>query len=274
MNIGTGKCTDHVFMAYIDDSRSSCIAISGLSSHPFGSWQPRGGRKEFMWLRDELPQRHPTMRAWIYGYDTNLTDSTSFQSISDLSISLINHLEASDFASPSAPQILIMAHSLGGIVFKEAISNLARGGERSIHILRLIRGAILFGVPNLGMEQSHLQSLVQYQPNRALVDDLAVGSPYLKILDQQFLAHRIVQRMNIIWAYETRTSAVLEVNPPQFENYLPLTSELDRPAWDDFSIQHSTNSCFERISHLGIYISKRKSYDSNQQRSFQYCQVP
>ncbi|ETS75351.1 hypothetical protein PFICI_12295 [Pestalotiopsis fici W106-1] len=193
------------------EHKYSCIAISGLSSHPFGSWQPQGGRKEFIWLRDELPQHHPTMRVWVYGYDTNLTDRTSFQSISDLSISLINHLEASDFASPTAPQMLVMAHSLGGIVFKEAISNLARGGEKYTHILHLIRGAILFGVPNLGMEQSHLQNLVQHQPNRSLVKDLALNSPYLLDLDKRFLAHKFNHRMNVIWAYETRTSGVFEV---------------------------------------------------------------
>jgi hypothetical protein len=164
-----------------------------------------------MWLRDELPQHYPTMRVWIYGYDANLADSTSFQSISDLSISLINHLETSDFSSPTAPQILVMAHSLGGIVLKEAISCLARGGEKSIHILRLIRGAIFFGVPNLGMEQSHLQRLVQHQPNGALVKDLAVGSQYLIDLDERFLAHRSNQRMKVFWAYETRTSSTIEV---------------------------------------------------------------
>jgi hypothetical protein len=33
----------------------SCISISGLASHPFGSWAERNPQSNFMWLRDRLP---------------------------------------------------------------------------------------------------------------------------------------------------------------------------------------------------------------------------
>ncbi|KAI0835337.1 hypothetical protein F5Y06DRAFT_138452 [Hypoxylon sp. FL0890] len=184
----------------------NCIAISGLASHPFGSWQPKGGSKTFMWLRDALPRQYPTVRAWIYGYDTSLDDKTSFQSIPDLAASLIDHLKANDFASPSAPPIILIAHSLGGIVLKQAITRLALCGERELHALDLIKGAILFGVPNLGMEQSHLRALVDQQPNQVLINDLAIGSPYLYHLNGQFLGHLLNQKMKVFWGYETRKS--------------------------------------------------------------------
>lgn len=32
----------------------SCVIISGLASHPFGSWQPRGSDKFSKWIRDDL----------------------------------------------------------------------------------------------------------------------------------------------------------------------------------------------------------------------------
>src|SRR5271167_3314652 len=61
----------------------SCIVLSGLASHPMGSWQPHGDNKSFMWIRDELPQYLPTIRFILYGYDTTLSPSNSFQTIPD-----------------------------------------------------------------------------------------------------------------------------------------------------------------------------------------------
>ncbi|KAI1879125.1 hypothetical protein JX265_003302 [Neoarthrinium moseri] len=182
----------------------NCIAISGLASHPFGSWQPKGEEKTFMWLRDALPREHPTVRAWIYGYDTSLTDKTSFQSIPDLATALIDHMKANDFASPTAPKMIIIAHSLGGIVLKQAITRLAICGERELHALDLIRGTVFFGVPNLGMEQSHLHALVENQPNQAIVDDLAVNSKYLLKLNEQFMGLLFNQKMK-----RTETGAIV-----------------------------------------------------------------
>lgn len=37
-----------------------------------------------MWLRDALPKTLPTVRVYIYGYDTRLIGSTSMQTIFDL----------------------------------------------------------------------------------------------------------------------------------------------------------------------------------------------
>ncbi|KAK6068739.1 SERAC1 [Seiridium cupressi] len=192
------------------EHKYNCIAISGLASHPFGSWQPKGREKKFMWLRDALPRYEPTIRTWIYGYDTSLTDITSFQSVSDLASALVDHLTVDEFTSSTAPSMVFLAHSLGGIVLKEAIGRLANSGETFNHVLSLIKGAIMFGVPNLGMEQSHLRALVGHQPNRALVDQLVNGGEYLSALNQSFLGHRSNREFKVFWAYETRTSSIPE----------------------------------------------------------------
>ncbi|KAK9789500.1 putative NACHT domain-containing protein [Seiridium cardinale] len=192
------------------EHKYNCIAISGLASHPFGSWQPKGREKKFMWLRDALPRYEPTIRTWIYGYDTSLNDVTSFQLVSDLASALVGHLTGDEFTSSTAPSMMFLAHSLGGIVLKEAIGRLANSGKTFNHLLSLIKGAIMFGVPNLGMEQSHLRALVGHQPNRAFVDQLANGAEYLSALDQSFLGHRSNREFKVFWAYETRTSSIPE----------------------------------------------------------------
>ncbi|KAI1126995.1 hypothetical protein F5Y10DRAFT_278419 [Nemania abortiva] len=193
----------------------NCIAISGLASHPFGSWQPKRKERSFMWLRDTLPDYHPTVRVWLYGYDTSLEDGTSFQSIQDLSISLINQLTLKEhgLALPTAPPIMFIAHSLGGIVLKQALTRLGICGSQDMHLLQLTRGAVLLGVPNLGMEQTHLEVLVKGQHNSSLIRDLAVDSPYLWKLNEQFFGHGFNQKMRLFWGYETRSSKTAVINP-------------------------------------------------------------
>ncbi|KAF4549767.1 Hypothetical protein D9617_20g028230 [Elsinoe fawcettii] len=69
-----------------DDHVVDCIAISGLASHPFGSWKQRSVSSSFMWLRDRLPRDMLNARSIIYGYDTTLVGSESVQEIGDIAI--------------------------------------------------------------------------------------------------------------------------------------------------------------------------------------------
>ena len=54
----------------------------GLSGHAFGSWKHRQGT--FMWLRDHLPSCIPGAQVLLYGYDSTLVWSQSFQKIDDI----------------------------------------------------------------------------------------------------------------------------------------------------------------------------------------------
>jgi hypothetical protein len=65
----------------------SLIAVTGLNGHPFASWKEKDGN--FMWLRDGLPQALPNTRIMTYGYNSRLSGSASFASISDYGKSLL-----------------------------------------------------------------------------------------------------------------------------------------------------------------------------------------
>ncbi|KAL7958841.1 hypothetical protein V8C34DRAFT_323804 [Trichoderma compactum] len=190
-----------------------CIAISGLSSHPFGSWQPHGSDKSFMWIRDSLPRDLPGVRTIIYGYDTALIDSTSFQTIQDLSSTLIQQLKANGWASPGSKKLVFLAHSLGGVILKDALILMAGSGEREKYMLSLTKGAIFFGVPSHGMHVSHFLAMVGNQPNQSLIRDLSNDSSYLANLDKQFDGISVIQQMKLFWAYETKTSPLYTRNP-------------------------------------------------------------
>src|SRR2546423_13508622 len=60
------------FQMDADSWLDSSITISGLASHPLGSWMQRNSDNNFVWLRDRLPKDAPEIRPIIYGYDTQL----------------------------------------------------------------------------------------------------------------------------------------------------------------------------------------------------------
>jgi hypothetical protein len=74
-----------------------------------------------MWIRDSLPMRLPTVKVFLYGYDSTITNSTSFQNIEDLASTFINMLQAYDLICPSSKPLVFLAHSLGGVVLKQAL---------------------------------------------------------------------------------------------------------------------------------------------------------
>lgn len=60
----------------------SIVALAGLGGHALGSFKERRGTH--VWLRDDLPFDFPGARVLIYGYDTKVVGSQSFQDLESL----------------------------------------------------------------------------------------------------------------------------------------------------------------------------------------------
>lgn len=153
------------------------------------------------------------MRVIIYGYDSKLIESTSFQTISDIATTFVNHLKAGGWNSNSSKPFIFLAHSLGGIIVKDALVK-AANGTTTDGILKALIGGIMFGVPNSGMEQSHLMTMTKGRANEMLVQDLSRGngSNYLRQLNKSFEGVSFTEQIRIAWAFETKESRTVVVS--------------------------------------------------------------
>ena len=164
-----------------------------------------------MWIRDALPQYLSSVRFLLYGYNTTLVKSSSFQGVHDLAVSLINQLNIDEWSSPTSNSLVFLAHSLGGVVLKQTLLIMANSTGPDHFILPRIRGAVFFGVPSRGMAIPDILAMLEDQPNTALVDEISDRSQYLANLERQFRGISYIQRMKLFWAYETKTSPTVEV---------------------------------------------------------------
>ncbi|UKZ60461.1 uncharacterized protein TrAtP1_001739 [Trichoderma atroviride] len=193
-------------------SRMDVIAVSGLSSHPFGSWKARGGT--FMWLRDEVAKTTEKARVLLYGYDTTLANSESFQDVGDIAQRLssdLNAMRSGRTTSWVPTPIVFVAHSLGGLVVKEAIYKMS---EHYPDDFLSIYGLLLFGVPNLGIKTEYWMPIVDTKPNRNLIDSLAPDAFYLRNLQVNFTKVFCFPGARVTSVFETKKSATAKEESP------------------------------------------------------------
>ncbi|RFU34689.1 hypothetical protein B7463_g1659, partial [Scytalidium lignicola] len=163
------------------DHTLDICAVSGLGAHAWGSFRERGG--PFMWLVDSLPREFRGARIMTYGFETKLKNNTSTQNLKDLAKYLLSDLENLRKSPPRVPLVFI-AHSLGGLVVKQAMISARR--EKNHDFVNSIKGALFFGVPSEGMDIRSLRPIVEGQPNEALLMALEIGSSDLQAQNEVY----------------------------------------------------------------------------------------
>ncbi|KAI9767398.1 MAG: hypothetical protein M1839_004517 [Geoglossum umbratile] len=222
------------------DHQVDCIAITGLSSHPFGSWKQRNG--EFMWLRDCLPSDLEGARILLYGYNTNLLQSQAFQNIGDLAIAFsqaVRSIRQNNVRGVIPRPLVFISHSLGGVVLKKAIVHMRDGDETDRELFNSIYGVVFFGVPNQGIRIEHWLPMVKGQANENLIRDLGPHSTYLRTVHDEFRAAFSFPDYAILALYETeKTKVAKEEEPGKWtlsgnpEVLVPINSATDNPPMD------------------------------------------
>ncbi|KAF8245681.1 TPR-like protein [Wilcoxina mikolae CBS 423.85] len=194
------------------------IAVSGLSGHAFGSWRSPYA-SHVMWLRDILHKDFPGFRIFTWGYESDLKhDNTSVSSIMNFSRQLLTAVHAARDGDETAKHrpIIFIGHSLGGLVIKQALVDAAQGrSENDRAILLSCVGLFLFGVPNRGLNNNNLLSLVKENKMAPFIHNLMEGSELLHTLHVAFLRSykETLKSCYVVSFYETRdTKTVVDTN--------------------------------------------------------------
>ncbi|KAK1252195.1 hypothetical protein MKX08_003382 [Trichoderma sp. CBMAI-0020] len=193
-----------------DNAHADIIAVTGLAGHAFGSWKSKN--MPHMWLRDFLPQSVVNARILTYGYDTKIYGSQSEESILELAKALLESIKTTRRKNIRNRPIIFIAHSLGGLVVKEALVQASVGSEEDQTIYRSCYALFLFGVPNRGLNNLSLKSMVKGQPNESLVRDLGESSRFLSLLHERFNACFTFDDSHILSISETKHTATVEWN--------------------------------------------------------------
>ena len=155
-------------------------------------------REKTYWPRHLIPITLPTARVFVYGYDTNVRHwaPVSKNTVYDISYDFIKSLEAERRSNPARP-LLFVAHSLGGIVVKEALRR-SRGFEKYHNHLRQIyestAAIMFFGTPHGGADPRGLlehiaEKVVRaagFTVNEQVVNTLLPSSERLRELRDEF----------------------------------------------------------------------------------------
>ncbi|KAL9566313.1 hypothetical protein ACKAV7_009672 [Fusarium commune] len=188
------------------------VAVHGLGGHAYGSFKERGG--SYMWLEDSLPTHLRaalagcTARILLYGYDARVENSPSFQSVHDLAESLRGSLRAIRPGIVKKRPLIFIGHSLGGLIIKE---NESGGDGTDMFNLRATGGALFFGVPHRGMDNSALLSVIGSQANREFLESLRIGSPELERQSQMFSSVSALDGSVIFSFFETCISGTAKM---------------------------------------------------------------
>ncbi|RDW58735.1 hypothetical protein BP6252_13211 [Coleophoma cylindrospora] len=194
-----------------------CIAIHGWGGHPFGSYRASQD-KSYMWLRDDLAKKMPKVRVWLYGYGTSLSDNSTIEDVDTFADTLTHLLRTfrgrGDDLERAKPLIFI-AHSLGGLVFKQAVVSMSNSANLIDQLnLQCIYGALFFGVPSRGLLAEDIREMVQDGPQRYILSllDKGFGFRYKEKQHREFCKAFPYKTSKIIQFFETRQSPSLIQN--------------------------------------------------------------
>ncbi|KAF5018994.1 hypothetical protein F66182_9012 [Fusarium sp. NRRL 66182] len=223
-----------------DEYPVDIIAVHGLNGSPFSTWRHSNGT---MWLQDLLPNFLPGSRIFTYGYPSRVF-SSSMARIQESSRNLLSSIRDVQDRSPSKRPIVFICHSLGGIVFKQAL--VFAHEDRSTHgsTLESIIGVVFLGTPHGGSDMANSASPAGFVANilplafsqppvvrTDLLSQLKQNAPALHDLTLSAL-HRL-RDISVSSFYETEPTPISPLIVDRTSGVLGLSHEHAVPLFED-----------------------------------------
>ncbi|OTB11225.1 hypothetical protein K445DRAFT_26789 [Daldinia sp. EC12] len=183
------------------------VAVHGLNpldkpSHAEATWT--AGDK--LWLKDFLPEKLPTARVLLFGYNSNVAFQTATAGVREQAENLLNRLEGARTGDPTRPLIFI-CHSLGGIIVKRALFH-SNNDRTYKSIAESTFGIAFFGTPHRGGNNAGIGGVVANiarsllgNPSNTFMSAVK-ESTFLDLIEDDF--RQLLERFQILTFYETK----------------------------------------------------------------------
>ncbi|KAK4236388.1 hypothetical protein C8A03DRAFT_45622 [Achaetomium macrosporum] len=140
---------------YMDGPRwSNVVAVHGLNGDCFGTWTGQSPSEgPTIWVNELLLQKLPRTRVMTFGYNASVVGNTSVAGIRGHARKLLTLLrdKREDDGTSHRP-IVFVAHSLGGIIVKQALMIARNEWKVFGDILTSTKGIVFFGTPHRGSD--------------------------------------------------------------------------------------------------------------------------
>ncbi|KAI5790603.1 P-loop containing nucleoside triphosphate hydrolase protein, partial [Peziza echinospora] len=160
------------------------VAVHGLNGDAYRTWTWKGPKKddkEVLWLRDLLPAEIQDARIFTYGYDsipTGVMSGVSTKYIHQHAQTFLEDLWAQRRGNEIKRPIIFIAHSLGGILVKQALiissQSHAQHNEKLRSIITSTYGIMFMGTPHTGSDLARwgsvAESIISRMIPKAIVD--------------------------------------------------------------------------------------------------------
>ncbi|KAJ0414986.1 hypothetical protein BJY00DRAFT_294203 [Aspergillus carlsbadensis] len=183
------------------------IAIHGLNPknkerHAERTWELDGK----LWLRDFLPRQLPQARIYLFGYNSSVSIRSSSAGVREQAQNLLSRLLLERQDCHFRP-IIFIAHSLGGIIVKEALVQ-AKLGVIYDSIRTATYGIAFFGTPHRGSHMAKMGETVAKAvraflrtPSNTFLNALKENDLYANELSANF--QKLLEDYHYINFYET-----------------------------------------------------------------------
>ena len=176
----------------------SIIAVHGLNpwgnpEHALDTWRKPKGANGNLWLRDELPKTVPYARIFLYSYDSSPAFGSSKERFVHQANDLLERVHIKRADCEKRPIILI-GHSLGGILIKQALVN-AHSNTRYTPIKQASSGLVFFGTPHaggkdalvsIGKLSARVATSILQNPSKDVMEALTKGSLFSDVLQESW----------------------------------------------------------------------------------------
>lgn len=187
----------HLF-SVVELTPDSIIAVHGLNprgnpDHAFDTWRKPKGADGNLWLRDELPKTISNARIFLYSYDSSPAFGSSKERFVHQANDLLERIHIKRAECSDRP-ILLLGHSLGGILIKQALVN-AHSNARYRPIKEATSGLVFFGTPHaggkdalvtIGKISAKVATSILRNPSKDVMEALTKGSLFSDVLQESW----------------------------------------------------------------------------------------